>query len=112
MLVRFEIKHVQHVDRLSLQIDLSENKLTCIVGKNGVGKTTLVRAIRNLSHSDTFVRTASRGIFGQESSISYDLDDELVRFEYDEHFKSLNCKTPISQAFRSICALELPIPHG
>nr|WVJ86226.1 AAA family ATPase [Xanthomonas campestris pv. campestris] len=32
----------------------------CLVGRNGAGKTTLVRALRNLSNSDTFVRTAAR----------------------------------------------------
>ncbi|WP_421018934.1 AAA family ATPase [Escherichia coli] len=31
---------------MSFAIDLSENKLTCIVGKNGAGKTTLIKAIK------------------------------------------------------------------
>ena len=112
MLVRFEINQVQHVGRLSLEVDLDKNKLTCIVGKNGVGKTTLVRAIRNLSHADTFVKTAAQGIFSAGSGISYEFDGEFIRFAYDDDIKSLNCKTPISQAFRSLCAVELPMPDG
>jgi len=48
----------------------------------------------------------------QDSRISYQLDDELVQFEYDEDLRSLNCKTAISPAFRSLCAVELPMPHG
>jgi ABC-type cobalamin/Fe3+-siderophores transport system ATPase subunit len=112
MLVRFEINQVQHIGRLSLEVDLDKNKLTCIVGKNGVGKTTLVRAIRNLSHADTFVKTAAQGIFYAGSGISYEFDGEFIRFAYDDDIKSLNCKTPISQAFRSLCAVELPMPDG
>jgi ABC-type glutathione transport system ATPase component len=112
MHLRIEIDRVQHVDRLSLDLDLAENKLTCIVGKNGVGKTTLVKAFRNLSHSDTFLRTASSGTFAAESTISYDLDGESVRFAFDANINSLNCRSSISETMRSLCVVELPMPHG
>ena len=42
MKFRVDIRKVQHVEALSLELDLSEHKLTCIVGRNGVGKTTLL----------------------------------------------------------------------
>lgn len=112
MLFRLEIHSVQHVGHLSMEINLEKKKLTCIVGKNGAGKTTLVRAIKNLSQSDSFVRTAAHGIFTPESSITYSLDKQVVRFEYDEHIRSLNCKKAIPPIFRSLCAVELPMPHG
>src|SRR5229473_6047884 len=112
MKFRFEIEQVQQIGWLSLEIDLDDNRLIGIVGKNGVGKTTLVRALRNLSHSDTFLKTASQGIFGPKSSITYILGTEIVRFEYDAHLRSLNCKSPISPPLRSLCAVELPMPHG
>jgi len=112
MKFRFEIEQVQQVSWLSFEIDLDDNKLIGIVGKNGVGKTTLVRALRNLAHSDTFLKTASQGIFGPQSSITYILGTESVRFEYDAHLRSLNCKSSIAPPFRSLCAVELPMPHG
>jgi ABC-type dipeptide/oligopeptide/nickel transport system ATPase subunit len=112
MKFRFEIEQVQQVSWLSFEIDLDDNKLIGIVGKNGVGKTTLVRALRNLAHSDTFLKTASQGIFDPKSSITYILGTEFVRFEYDAHLKSLNCKSSIAPSFRSLCAVELPMPHG
>ena len=109
---RIEIKKVQHIERLSLTLDLAKNQLICIVGRNGTGKTTLVRALRNLSQSDTFVSTAPTGIFSPESVIRYWVDEEQVTFNYDEHIESLNCKEGVPQSIKELCAAELPFPHG
>src|ERR1035441_10298986 len=108
MLFRVELYQVQHVQHLSLQLDLSANQLTCIVGKNGVGKTTLIRAFRNLSHADTFLRTAARDIFQPDSSICYEIAGQSFRFSYDSAIHSLNCRTPIPKDIRELCAVELP----
>ncbi len=112
MLFRIEIHNIQHINQLSLELDLAENKLTCVVGRNGIGKTTLVRAFRNLSHSDTFLRTAPTGIFSHGSAIHYWVDGNQVTFDFDEHIGSINCKTEIPPNIRSLCTVELPIPHG
>lgn len=107
-----EINRVQHIERFSLRLDLSEKKLTCIVSRNGVGKTTLVRALKNLSESDTFLRTAPTGIFSTDSTIHYWVDGEQVTFDFDQHTDTLNCRQSISQSIRTLCAVELPIPYG
>ncbi|WP_422397690.1 AAA family ATPase [Shewanella baltica] len=57
------ISNVQHILNLEFNVDLSSNKVTGIVGLNGVGKTTLIRAIKNLQSSDTFLKTASPAFF-------------------------------------------------
>ncbi|MFU1599985.1 AAA family ATPase [Alteromonas macleodii] len=59
MLLSVEIENVQHIEHCSFEVDLSLNQLQCLVGKNGCGKTTLVRAIRNLSINDTFQQTGA-----------------------------------------------------
>jgi AAA15 family ATPase/GTPase len=50
LLFEVTIKNIQHISELQL-IFL---KIGCIVGKNGIGKTTLVKAINNLQSTDTF----------------------------------------------------------
>ncbi|EEW1957237.1 ATP-binding cassette domain-containing protein, partial [Escherichia coli] len=76
MKINIEISKIQHVEHMSFAIDLSENKLTCIVGKNGAGKTTLIKAIKNLQSADTFIKTSSRYIFNPDSSIVYNINDQ------------------------------------
>ena len=112
MQFRIDIQNVQAINRLSFDLDLAQNRVICIVGRNGVGKTTLVRSIKTLSHSDTFLRTAPDGIVSYDSWISYKFDNETVTFDFDPHINSLNCKSSISQELRDLCVAELPIPHG
>jgi len=92
MQFRLKVRDVQVIERLSLELDLEENKLTCLVGRNGVGKTTLVRAIKNLSEADTFLNSAPPNIFVHASKICYWADFERVVFEYDLDNRGLNLK--------------------
>ena len=112
MQFRVELHNVQHIKQLALEIDLSLNKITCLVGRNGTGKTTLIRALRNLSQSDTFLRTARAGIFGPDSVIRYFVEGEQITFDYDQNLQNLNFKGNISQSIQDLCAVELPIPDG
>lgn len=103
---------IQHVGHLHLDVDLSKSGLMCLVGRNGAGKTTLVRALRNLSNSDTFVRTATPYAFSQASQIVYQLDGDQVTFVYDGGIRSLNCHETMPAALRDLIAAELPMPYG
>lgn len=112
MQFQIDIHNVQAIKRLSLQRDLSQNKIMCVVGRNGIGKTTLIRSIKNLSQSDAFLRTAPSGIFSSDSVITYSLNGERITFTFDQRIDSLNCKENMSPAIHGLCAAELPIPHG
>ncbi|WP_045760382.1 AAA family ATPase [Xanthomonas albilineans] len=106
------LEAIQHVAHLHLDVDLSKNGLMCMVGRNGAGKTTLVRALRNLSKSDTFIRTATPYAFSEKSRIVYDLDGEQVTFAYDRRVRSIDCRGKISKQLRELVDAELPMPYG
>lgn len=112
MKINIEISKIQHVEHMSFAIDLSENKLTCIVGKNGAGKTTLIKAIKNLQSADTFIKTSSRYIFNPDSSIVYNINDQDIVYVYDENLKVIDTKQIIPADIKSNLYVELPIPHG
>ncbi|MCG7555284.1 AAA family ATPase [Pseudoalteromonas sp. Of11M-6] len=113
MKVTITINNVQHLARQQVTFDLSENKLTCIAGKNGMGKTTLIRAIKNLSVNNTFQETAAPYIFTSESSISYEIEGVgAIEFTYNRFLKSIDSKQHIPDRVRSMINVELPIPHG
>lgn len=106
------IENVQHVRSVSFEIDLSSHSLFCLVGRNGIGKTTLVKAIRNLKLADTFAKTSIDGIFNASSKITYVFGDHTYVFSFDERLQALNCHTPIEKNVKSCVEVELPMPFG
>ena len=106
------IKNVQHIEELNYSVDLSENKLRCIVGKNGVGKTTLIKAINNLQSTDTYQKTASPYIFSTNSQIIYHFDGRDYEFNFNKKLNLIDTKQIIDPLVKSSVFVELPIPHG
>lgn len=106
------ITNVQGVRSLQFTIGLESPRICCLVGKNGVGKTTLVRALGALARPDIFLRTAGPHIVSDDSRIDYVLDDQRVSFQYDKAIGSLESREPIPGAFREGVIAELPLPHG
>lgn len=112
MKISIEIENIQHVSLLKFDIDLTLNKLTCLVGKNGIGKTTLVKAIQNIRFADTFAQTSQPGIFSSTSLIKYQVDAENYSFSFDPDIRTLNSKSIIPEDIKNNIDVELPMPYG
>lgn len=107
-----KIENVQHIRSAELALDLDENGITCLVGRNGIGKTTLIKALRNLRIADTFKKTAIDSIFSTSSKIVYSCDPYEYAFTFAPKLKSLNCKAVVAQQLRDSLEVELPMPYG
>ncbi|MGF7113829.1 ABC-type dipeptide/oligopeptide/nickel transport system ATPase subunit [Pseudomonas laurylsulfatiphila] len=112
MLLAIDIEQIQHIKSMKLSINLNDNKLTCLVGKNGVGKTTLIKAFQNLQFADTFTQTSPASIFSAHSAINYSVDATQYQFGYDAKLRSLNSKTIIPDEIKKNIDVELPMPFG
>lgn len=112
MLLSVELKNIQHVKNMTFSLDLNQNKLTCLVGKNGVGKTTLIKSILNFRSADTLSKTTSSGIFKTDSEVVYKLGTDEFVFSYDRSINSLNCKSAIPDNIKNTIDVELPMPFG
>jgi len=112
MLLSITIKNIQHIESMQLALDLNQNKLTCLAGKNGIGKTTLIKAVQNLKFADTFAQTSPSSIFKETSSINYQADSVEYRFDFDSNLRSLNPRLLIPEEIKSSIDVELPMPHG
>jgi len=110
---KVEIVNVQHIKYFPFELDLSENKLKAIVGKNGVGKTLLFKAIQNLITSNTFANTSNKHIFHEKSQIIYTINqDNNYIFNYNPLVETLDFKGNVEQSIQKNINVELPIPFG
>ncbi|MGZ8548031.1 MAG: ATP-binding cassette domain-containing protein, partial [Sulfuricurvum sp.] len=107
------IENIQHIKNFAFELDLSKNKLIAIVGKNGVGKTLLFKAIQNLITSNTFANTSNKHIFHENSQIIYVInnDNEYI-FNYNPLVETIDLKGDIEKSIKDNISIELPIPFG
>lgn len=108
------IENIQHVKRLELELDLSKFGIFVIIGKNGVGKTTLFKAIENLVTSNTFATTSHPYIYDTNSQITYLINDGMVSycFKFNKKINTLDYQGNIDEDIRKNIYVELPIPFG
>jgi len=112
MKLNIKINNVQQIADLRFSINFDHGPIVCVTGKNGAGKTTLVKAIRNLTNSDTFAKTSSEDVFKESSSIEYEINDLRLIYSYEKSIETINCRTPVPMEYRTKIYVELPIPHG
>ncbi len=112
---KIEIDHLQSIKHLEFELeakDLNSGKLMCIVGKNGVGKTTFIKSIANLLRADIFKETSSPYIFNKNSKITYHIDSDCYTHTYNEKFKTIDSKNVVADTIKNKIIGELPLPHG
>jgi hypothetical protein len=110
--MRVEIENIPPVVRYAFEVDLRTPGLIGIAGDNGTGKTTLAKALLNLSFADTFIRTSSASSITSDSRISYHVGDQEFRFEFDASTRTLTTRAPVPDAVKRLLSVELPAPHG
>ncbi len=112
---KIEIDHLQSIKHLEFKLkvkDLNSGKLMCVVGKNGVGKTTFIKSIANLLRADIFKETSSPYIFNKNSKITYHIDSDCYTHTYNEKFKTIDSKDVVADTIKNKIIGELPLPHG
>ena len=112
MKFRIEIENIKPISRLVFDLDLSNHCIHCIAGKNGVGKTTLAKAVLNFSRADTFIKTSLDSIFDASSKIQYTIDETTYLFTYDTKSRSITTRDYIAPVHKAIATVELAAPHG
>jgi len=110
---KITIEHIQGIKHLTLNIEnLNNGKIMCIVGKNGIGKTTLVKSIANLVRADIFKTTSSPYIFNASSKITYCIDGDNYIYTYNERLTTIDSKDIAPDVIINNIIGELPLPHG
>lgn len=112
MNLEITLNNIQHIKELNFNLEVEHGRLLCLAGKNSVGKTTLLRAIRNIYLNNTFIETAAPYIFNEDSRVKYKFDETEISFTYNKRLQSIDSRQVISEEIKDLFLVELPIPHG
>ena len=111
---KITLDNIQHIQHLEYDIDLSKNTLHCIVGKNGVGKTTLIKAIENFKDATALDKLSRLNIVNTSSSLKFVIDDKHITFTptEDDGRYVLDTTEDIAKELKEDIFTELPLPKG
>ncbi len=111
---KIEIKNIQHIKSLKCEFDLSNHGLHCIVGKNGVGKTTFIKVLQNFKETNFLDKSSRINIIKKDSYIEYQFNEEKFRFDSDiiDSKYILDTKAHLNQDIQNNIFTELPLPKG
>ncbi len=108
---RVVIKNIMGIKELDVSFEFPSSNLLVVTGKNGVGKTTLVKALRVLDEPDVFKNTSSYKAISAKSEIHFEIEGfSDFSFTYNKEQGVMDSKDTLPSD--GILVAELPIPGG
>ncbi|HBM3260479.1 OLD family protein [Klebsiella michiganensis] len=108
MIVSVNIKALQHLGDLKVSFDFSRDPLICMTSKNGVGKTSIIKALALLRDTAVISKTSSVFSISEETQIDVTLNSDVYTFRYSNG--DLDTRDILRD--ESFISVELPIPYG
>ena len=109
--VKIELNNIKGFTRLAVDFTFSSSNMIVVTGKNGVGKTSVVKAFNLVSDPQVFQKTAGLNTVRNNSSILFEIDDyPPFKFTYNKAMDVLDTKDKLPK--ESDITAELPFPFG
>ncbi|HCT3694629.1 TPA: AAA family ATPase [Proteus mirabilis] len=107
MFISLNIKSLQHINNVLLDFDFSNRNLICITGRNGIGKTSIVKSLCLLKDISVLNKTSSIFSINKETNITISINKN--NYHYYCNNGEIDSKDIIDESFLNV---ELPIPYG
>jgi ABC-type multidrug transport system ATPase subunit len=108
---KITIENIKCISRLSVEFNYPESKFIVITGKNGIGKTSLIKAFHLISDPEIFQKSSGLNAIRHDSKITFNIDGfDAFSFDFNERLGVLDTKDKLPSTNQIIA--ELPIPFG
>ena len=108
---KITIENINGISRLSVEFNYPESKFIVFTGKNGIGKTSLIKAFHLISDPDIFQKSSGLNAIRPDSKITFNIDGfDDFSFDFNEKLGVLDTKDKLPSINQIIA--ELPIPFG
>lgn len=108
MIVSVDIKALQHLAKISVSFDFSRDPLICMTSKNGVGKTSIIKALALLKDTAIVSKTSSVFSISEKTQIDVKINEDIYAFRFNDG--DLDTKNILRD--ETFLSVELPIPYG
>jgi len=108
MILTVDIRELQHLANISVSFDFTRDPLICMTSKNGVGKTSIIKALALLKDTAIVSKTSSVFSISEETKIDIKINDDIYVFRFNAG--DLDTKNILRD--ESFINVELPIPYG
>ncbi|MCK9787951.1 AAA family ATPase [Providencia sp. CIM-Carb-044] len=108
MIVSVDIKALQHLAQISVSFDFSRDPIICMTSKNGVGKTSIIKALALLKDTAIVSKTSSVFSISEKTQIDVKINEDVYAFRFNDG--DLDTKNIIRD--ETFLNVELPIPYG
>lgn len=108
---KITLENIKGISRLSVEFTYPESNFIVITGKNGIGKTSLVKAFHLISDPDIFQKASGLNAVRADSKITFELDGfDGFSFSYNQNLGVLDTRDKLPDTNEIVA--ELPIPFG
>lgn len=105
------IKNIKNLADLEIDFDFGKSRIITVTGRNGVGKTSVVKAFRLISDPQVFQKTAGLNSVRSNSSVYFEISGfQPFEYKFNEKFDTLDTRDKIPSHIE--ISAELPIPYG
>ncbi len=105
------VENVKGISYLKVEFNFPESNIIVVTGKNGVGKTSLVKSFNLISDPGIFQKSAGLNAIRFDSRIEFEIDGfAKFSFNYNDQLGVLDSRDTLPAD--SDVVAELPIPYG
>ncbi len=108
---KITLQNIQHIRNLSIEFIFSESNIIVVTGKNGAGKTSLVKAFKLISDLNIFKISAGLNAIRDSSKIEFEINGLTpFSFAFNKKLDALDTKNALPNNNEIIA--ELSFPYG
>ena len=108
---RVSLRSINNIDALDIDFDYPDSNVIVITGRNGVGKTTIIKSFNLLADPDIYSKSSGDDAVSGSSEVSFSLDGiNEFGFYYNTRLGAFDTKDNIP--CEGVVISELPIPYG